>query len=68
MQCSNNFTLTSVTAEDRCTLQWLTQFVQDEGITSNRGYRAWLKNNPEKKKEYNMPVAPERVYDEWKDF
>jgi hypothetical protein len=60
---------TAVRAEDRCTLQWLTQFVQKEGITSRKKYQTWLKDNPEKKKEYNMPFNPHRDYgDEWEDY
>ena len=60
---------TAVRAEDRCPLQWLTQFVQDEGITSKIEYHTWLKDNPEKKKKYNMPYNPQRDYgDEWEDY
>ena len=55
-------------AEDRCTLQWLTEFVQDEGIKSRREYWKWLENNPDRKKEYNMPCNPNTSYDEWEDF
>ena len=42
--------------------------MQNEGIKSKSEYFTWLKDNPEKKKEYNMPYNPQRVYDEWKDF
>ena len=54
--------------KNRPTLQWLSQFVQKEGIASSRQYFEWLENNPEKKIEYNMPRKPWDVKcykDEW---